>query len=84
MTSTAINANLLFYDRFTQFYSMLAYVRFDSFRGSLGHNLFGYNPYHQELTPEEKLKAMAKNQEKQSQLSIDPRKSRVQNKSRLH
>lgn len=77
MLSTAINANSLFRDRFIQLCSEFGSVRSDSSQGDLGQSLFGYNPYHQEPTPEERLEAMAKSQEKQNQPSKEREKSRV-------
>lgn len=77
MLSTAIHAYSLFCDRFTRSHSMLALHFSSSPQVDLGQSLFGYDPYHQEPTPEERLKAMAKSQEKQSQPSTERGKSRV-------
>lgn len=77
MLSTATNTNSLFRNRFTQLCSVLVSVRSGSSQDDLGQNLFGYNPHHREQTPEEKLEAIAKNQDKQSQPSRDRGKSRV-------
>ena len=77
MLSTAIHAYSLFCDRITQLHPMLALHSSSSSQSDLGQSSFGYDPYHQEPTPEERLKAMAKSQEKQSQPSTERGKSRI-------
>jgi hypothetical protein len=77
MLSTAINLNSIFCNQLRQLCSVVASLRSDSSQAGLGRNLYGYNPYNREPTPEEKLEAMAKNQEQKNQPSRDRGKSRV-------